>query len=162
MRREAHHQPYHAALGAEIARLRAKHRVIVLYDCHSIRSRVPRLFDGELPNFNIGTNGGTSCAPQLTAAVEAVCDGTPFSRVTNGRFKGGYITRHYGQPTRGVHAIQMELACRGYMQEPSSPVTADNWPVPFDAARAAPMRAAIEKILRACLTFAVTSARQGQ
>lgn len=161
-RRETHHLPYHAVLAAEIARLRAKHRAIVLYDCHSIRSRIPRLFDGALPNFNIGTNGGASCAPQLAAAVEAVCDSTPFSRVTNGRFKGGYITRHYGQPTRGVHAIQMELACRGYLKEPPNPVTPENWPVPFDAAHAEPMRAAIERILRACLTFAVTSARQGQ
>jgi formiminoglutamase len=162
MRREAHHRPYHATLAAEIARLRAKHPTIVLYDCHSIRSCIPRLFDSELPNFNIGTNSGTSCAPQLTAAVEAICDGTAFSRVTNGRFKGGYITRHYGQPARGVHAIQMELACRGYLEEPASPVTPENWPVPFDAARAEPMRAAIERILRACLTFAVTSAQPGQ
>lgn len=158
-RRLAHHEPYHAALAAEIARLRAKHRAIVLYDCHSIRSRIPRLFDGELPNFNIGTNAGTSCAPELTTAVEAVCDSTPFSRVTNGRFKGGYITRHYGQPARGVHAIQMELACRGYMEEPRNAVTPENWPVPFDAARAEPMRSATERILQACLTFAVTSAR---
>ena len=99
----------------------------MLYEAHSIRSIIPRLFEGELPNFNIGTNGGASCDPALTAAIEAVCDSTEFSRVTNGRFKGGWTTRHYGKPAEGVHAIQLELACRGYMDEPRD-VSPDNWP----------------------------------
>lgn len=161
-RLETHHAPYHAALAAEIARLRRRHPAIVLYDCHSIRSSIPRLFDGELPNFNIGTNSSKSCSPQLASAVEKACDATRYSRVTNGRFKGGYITRHYGKPEAGVHAIQMELACRGYLREPIGPVTPEIWPVPYDAAFAEKMRSAIENILRACLTFAVTAARHGQ
>jgi N-formylglutamate deformylase len=78
----------------------ALHGKVVLYDAHSIRSRAPRLFDGELPQFNIGTNSGAACDPALTAAVEAACDATGLPRVTNGRFKGGWITRRYGQPTR--------------------------------------------------------------
>ena len=88
--------PYHAALARELERLRATHQNVVLYDAHSIRSSVPRLFDGVLPHFNIGTNDGASCAPELTRAVEAVCAATMFSRVTNGRFRGGWITRHHG------------------------------------------------------------------
>ncbi len=146
--------PYHHALAAEIARLRARHGAVVLYDAHSIRSRVPRLFDGDLPHFNIGTNGGASCDLALTAAVEGACGGAGFSRVTNGRFKGGYITRHFGAPESAVHALQMELACRGYMVEPDWPITTKNWPGPYDSDHAAPMRAVLTGALRACLDFA--------
>jgi N-formylglutamate deformylase len=123
----------------------------VLYDCHSIRSQIPRLFEGMLPNFNIGTNSGLSCSPALTAQVEAICDETEFSWVTNGRFKGGYTTRHYGNPGDGVHAMQMELACRGYMREPFGELDPDYWPSPYDEALAAPMRVVLARILRACL-----------
>lgn len=152
-RRQLYFEPYHEAVVREIARLRSQHRVVVVYDCHSIRSRIPRLFAGDLPNFNLGTNSGASCAPELTARLEAICDATDFVRVTNGRFKGGYTTRHHGRPADGVHAVQMELACRGYMREPD-PVNADNWPTPYDEVFAAPMRAALEKILTACVEFA--------
>ena len=93
--------PYHEALSAELDRLRGVHEQVVLYDCHSIRSAVPRLFEGILPHFNIGTNGGASCAAELTKAVEAACDATSFTRVTNGRFRGGYITRHHGNAASG-------------------------------------------------------------
>jgi N-formylglutamate deformylase len=148
------HAPYHAALAAEIARLKRMHARIVVYDCHSIRSRVPRLFDGELPNFNIGTHSGRSCEETLTQAVEEACGATHFSRVTNGRFKGGYITRHYGAPEQGVHAIQMELAFRGYLAEPAGKIAAERWPPEYDAARAAPMRAALGSVIEACLAFA--------
>ncbi len=148
-------EPYHAALADEIERVRARHSKIVLFEAHSIRSVIPRLFEGELPNFNIGTNSGASCDPALTAAIEAVCDKTEFSRVTNGRFKGGWTTRHYGRPAEGVHAIQLELACRGYMDEPRE-VSPENWPTPYNEKRAAEMRAALEQILQACLTFAST------
>jgi len=145
--------PYHRALAAELERLRRRHAAVVLYDCHSIRSRIPRLFDGELPHLNIGTNGGLSCAPALTAAVEQAC-GAHFSRITNGRFKGGYITRRYGAPAEGVHAIQMELACRAYMAEEPGPIDSDRWPPDYDPVRAAPMRAALTRVLEACLSFA--------
>jgi len=131
----------------------------VLYDCHSIRSRIPRLFAGELPNFNLGTNSGASCAPQLSAAIEAVCDATPYSRVTNGRFKGGYITRHYGRPREGVHAIQMELACRGYMREVPGEVMPEKWPPAYEMAAAGSMREVLEKVLSVCLAVAAGMAR---
>ncbi|HEX3651368.1 MAG TPA: N-formylglutamate deformylase [Rhizomicrobium sp.] len=147
--------PYHAAIGATIARLRGTHAKLVLFEAHSIRSVIPRLFEGELPNFNIGTNSGASCDPALAAEIEAVCQNTKFSCVTNGRFKGGWTTRHYGKPANGVHAIQLELACRGYMDEPRE-VSPDNWPTPYDETRAAEMRAALRNILQACLTFAST------
>ena len=152
-RRRAYFEPYHQAVTQEIERLRRGHRVVVLYDCHSIRSRIPRLFAGELPNFNIGTHSGASCAPELTARIEAHCAKTDFTHITNGRFKGGYTTRHYGRPGDGVHAVQMELACRGYMREPMD-VSPDNWPTPYDEKHAAPMRAVLERILTACLEFA--------
>ena len=130
----------------------------MLYDAHSIRSVVPRLFDGELPNFNIGTKGGVTCAPVLTQAVEAACDSTGFSRVTNGRFRGGWTTRHYGRPGDGVHAIQMELACRGYLDEPAEPGP-DNWPPQYDPDRAAGIRAALTHVLTACRDFAMENSR---
>lgn len=153
-RRALYFDPYHAALSAEIDRLRGDHPAIVLYDAHSIRSHVPRLFDGELPQFNIGTNMGMSCATALAAAVEGICDTSPFSRVTDGRFRGGWITRHYGAPQKGIHAIQMELACRGYMVEPAGAFTTLNWPSPFDPERAAPLAAVLQQVLAACIAFA--------
>ncbi|HEY5290197.1 MAG TPA: N-formylglutamate deformylase [Caulobacteraceae bacterium] len=154
IRRRVFFQPYHDTLTAEVARLRARHDAVVLYDAHSIRSHVSRLFEGELPQFNIGSNCGASCDPALTAAVEAVCDASDEPRVTNGRFKGGYITRHHGAPEGGVHAIQMELACRGYMAEPEGAPTPENWPAAFDADFAAPMTATLRDALEACLAFA--------
>ncbi len=157
-RRARFFDPYHAALRAEIERLRAKHPHVVVYDCHSIRSVIPRLFEGTLPHFNIGTNGGTTCAPELSAAIETLCTGSGFSHVVNGRFKGGYITRSLGQPDKGVHAVQMELACRGYMNEALGPVGEDQWPTPYDENYAAPMRDVLTQILKACLTFAHSKA----
>ena len=105
-RRAAWFEPYHRAISGEIARLRQRHPVVVLYDCHSIRSQIPRLFAGVLPNFNLGTHSGASCSRELTARLEALCDDTGFTRVTNGRFKGGYTTRRYGAPAAGTHALQ--------------------------------------------------------
>lgn len=158
-RRAQYFEPYHAALAEEIARLRETHPVIVLYDCHSIRSIIPRLFEGGLPNFNIGTHSGRSCDGTLTSVIDAICAKTRFSHVVNGRFTGGWITRHYGQPGEGVHAVQMELACRGYMREPLGAVSADTWPTSYDETAAAPMRAALTEILKACLAFANAAAR---
>ena len=118
----AFHAPYHAALAAEIARVRARHGVAILWDCHSIRSRIPFLFDGVLPDFNIGTADGASCDASITAAVQAACAGAlGFTHVTNGRFKGGWTTRHYGRPATGVHAIQMEIAQSAYLETERPP-----------------------------------------
>jgi formiminoglutamase len=154
-RRAAYFDPYHAALADEVARLRMIHDRVVVYDCHSIRSVIPRLFPGELPNFNIGTNSGASCDPALQAMVEARCAAAPgMSMVANGRFKGGYITRHHGRPQAGVHAVQMELACRGYMREPMPDVSEANWPTPYDPVYAAPIRATLTAVLQDCIAFA--------
>jgi formiminoglutamase len=142
--------PYHDALGAELDRLHDAHGHVALYDCHSIRSVIPRLFDGELPHFNIGTNEGTTCSPLLQARVEGFCHASDFSCVTNGRFKGGWTTRHYGRPAEGYHAIQMELACRGYLDEPIGP-DPHPWPVPFDPEYARPMTAILTRVIQACL-----------
>jgi N-formylglutamate deformylase len=156
-RRALWFEPYHDALRAQIERLRGRHPRVVLYDAHSIRSHVPRLFDGELPQFNIGTNGGQTCAPALAMAVQGICAGSGESHVLDGRFRGGWTTRHYGRPADGVHAIQMELAMRGYMNEPETPTEA-NWPPAFDPARAAGITAALSQIMEACRAFALQEA----
>lgn len=153
-RRTRYFDPYHAALRHEIERLRTQHANVVVYDCHSIRSVIPRLFEGTLPHFNIGTNGGATCSHVLSEAIEAICASSGFSHVVNGRFKGGYITRSLGHPESGVHAIQMELACRGYMKEPLGPAAEGRWPTPYDETDAALMRATLNRILQTCLTIA--------
>jgi formiminoglutamase len=151
---EKYFTPYHEALSEQAARLRQAHEKIVLYDCHSIRSRIPRLFDGELPNFNIGTNDGRACDDALAQSIVGICAGAAnFTHVLNGRFKGGYITRAHGNPAAGIHAVQMELACRGYMQEPDLP-DETNWPVMFEAEYAAPIRNVLARILQTAITFA--------
>ena len=109
--------PYHEALAAELASVRVDHGIALLYDCHSIRSSVPRLFAGELPVFNIGTHGGRSSAPAIEEAAAQACAASGLSWVLNGRFMGGWITRTYGRPEDDVHALQMELAQRAYMDE---------------------------------------------
>lgn len=134
-RKATYHAPYHAALAAEIARIRALHGVAILYDCHSIRSNIPFLFDGTLPVFNVGTNAGASCAQAVSDAVFAPCFAP---KVLNGRFKGGWTTRHYGRPEQGVHAIQMEIAQRAYL-------TAEQAPWAYDPQN--PSRAALGVIL---------------
>jgi formiminoglutamase len=154
-RRSNYFDPYHAALAAELERKRAEFGCVVLYDAHSIRSRMPRLFDGALPQFNVGTNSGASCDPSLTAAIERICDASGLSRVTNGRFRGGWISRHHGRPDANVHAVQMELAMHGYLAEPALP-DHDNWPAPLDDARAARLRVALRDILQACIAFGNT------
>lgn len=119
-RREQVWQPYHDQLAAELARIKAEHGAAGLWDAHSIQSVLPRFFEGKLPDLNLGTNQGASCGAGLGEALldqarKGEADG--FSSVLNGRFQGGYITRHYGQPARNVHAIQLEMTQSSYMQE---------------------------------------------
>jgi N-formylglutamate deformylase len=121
-RLQAFHAPYHEALAAQIARVKALHGFVILYDCHSIRSRIPFLFDGILPDFNIGTDSGRSCAAIIEEGVASVCAAAgDYTFIRNGRFKGGWTTRHYGQPRDGVHAIQMELAQATYLDREAPP-----------------------------------------
>jgi formiminoglutamase len=154
-RRDTWFVPYHDALAAEIARLRAQHGTVVVYDAHSIRSHIPHLFDGQLPQFNLGTNGDTTCDNALTDVVDNLCAMSGMSHVRNGRFKGGYITRHYSDIPGGVHTLQMELACRGYMHEPEA-VDEHSWPTPLDPDHAAPLRATLQQVLDVCLDFATS------
>src|SRR3569623_1283608 len=151
-RRAAWFTPYHAAIEAEIARLRALHPRVVLYDCHSIRSRIPHLFDGELPELNIGTDNGATCDAALSHAVVAASASR--SHVLNGRFRGGWTTRHYGRPKQGVHAIQMEIAMRAYLDEPAGAPDEAYWPPVWDPGYAAPLRADLVRVLAAALSFA--------
>lgn len=150
-RKVTFHAPYHAALAAEIDRVKERHGVAIVYDCHSIRLTIPFLFDGLLPVFSIGTNDGRTCAAEVADAVRAPCLGaTAFDTVENGRFKGGWTTRHYGQPDTGVHAVQMELAQRAYLTAEAAP-----WHYAPDIA--APLRTTLGHILQ----FLDTLARSG-
>jgi len=125
-RRTAFHAPYHNALRAELERVRELHGVAILYDCHSIRSDIPHLFDGILPDFNVGTNNGATCAPQIEAATVEICQSAAgYNSTLNGRFKGGWTTRQYGQPQSGLHAIQMELAQSTYLTNEVAPWSYD-------------------------------------
>ncbi len=148
-RRRQYWQPYHDALAAELARLRAQHPRVVLWDGHSIKSRVPLFFDGQLPDFNLGTASGASCSPALQAALTDLlrqrAPGQPYTHIVNGRFKGGYITRHYGQPATGIEAVQLELAQYTYMDEDS---------FEYLPTRAAPVQDVIRALLRACIDYA--------
>jgi N-formylglutamate deformylase len=111
-------RPYHETLQSELARLKAAHGHAVLFDAHSIKSQLPWLFDGELPHMNLGTVDGSSCHPDLRAALAAVFAAqAAYSHVVDGRFKGGHITRHFGDPQNGVHTVQLEMCWRAYMQE---------------------------------------------
>lgn len=141
-RLEAFHRPYHAALAAEIARVKALHGIAVLYDCHSIRAECPFLFEGRLPDLNIGTNNGATCDPQFEAAVVGVAGKAEgYTHVLNGRFKGGWTTRHYGRPETGVHAIQMELAQATHLESEALPFA-------YDEHKAERLRAVLGAILK--------------
>ncbi len=125
-RRLTYHQPYHDALAAEMSRVKKRHGVAILYDCHSIRSNIPFLFDGQLPDFNIGTNNGSTCAPEIESAVYEICStATGYTTILNGRFKGGWTTRHYGKPDQNQHAIQMEIAQSTYLTIEKAPWICD-------------------------------------
>lgn len=111
-------RPYHRALADELARLQAEHGHAVLFDAHSIKSELPWLFEGELPHMNLGTVGGSSCAPALRSALTQVLGAqADYSHVVDGRFKGGHITRAHGRPAEGLHAVQLEMCWRSYMDE---------------------------------------------
>ena len=126
----AYWRPYHEALAGELARIKAAHGHAVLFDGHSIKSELPWLFDGQLPDLNLGTANGASCDPALcNALADVLAAQTQFTRVVDGRFKGGFITRQYGRPAEGVHAVQMEMCWRCYMEEAP--------PFSYDSARAA-------------------------
>ena len=132
--------PYHDVLGGEIDRVLAHHGYAVLLDGHSIRREVPRFFAGRLPDLNLGTADGASCAPEFhRAAASTLAGANGFSHVVNGRFKGGFITRRYGVPARGVHALQLETAQACYMDE--SP------PYRWDPRRAAGLGAVLEALV---------------
>jgi len=141
---ERYWRPYHEALVGEIERLRAQHGRVVLWEGHSIRgSELPFLFEGRLPDLNLGTSSGASCSPALQQRLEAVLTGQgDYDHVVNGRFKGGYITRHYADVSRGVEAVQLEVSQRNYMDEDS---------FAYDGAKASALQAVIHRLLEATL-----------
>jgi N-formylglutamate deformylase len=138
-RRAVFFAPYHAMLADEIERVRARHGYAVLLDAHSIESHVPRFFAGRLPDLNLGTAGGTSCARDVAALAQRVIADAPFTHVVDGRFKGGYVTRCYGAPARNVHALQLEMTQASYMREGP--------PYAFDEARAGRLARVLERLV---------------
>lgn len=119
-------QPYHQIIKDKLEVIKQQHGYAILIDCHSIKSHVPRFFDGQLPDLNIGTNSGKSCSKELADKFEAVLNAqSKYSYVFNGRFKGGYITRHYGQPENNIHAIQIEISQINYMDESNNRYSVD-------------------------------------
>ncbi len=145
-RRSTYWAPYHAQLRAELDRLRAEHGGVLLWDAHSIRSVLPRFFDGKLPDLNLGTADGASCAPELAQQLLAIAEQAPgATAVLNGRFKGGYITRHYGQPEQGIHAVQLELTQCSYMQE--------TLPFAYLPERAGALQPTLQQLLQTALTW---------
>jgi N-formylglutamate deformylase len=143
---ERYWQPYHDALAAELARLKARHGHAVLFDAHSIKSELPWLFEGRLPHLNLGTAAGASCAPTLTAALASVLGAQDrYGHVIDGRFKGGYITRRYGRPADGVHAVQLEMCWRCYLDEAA--------PARWDDQRAAEVTPLLHALARALLDW---------
>lgn len=152
-RRLAYHAPYHAALVVEIERVKARHGVVVLYDCHSIRSEIAFLFDGVLPDFNIGTNEGRTCAPAIEAIATNVCaKAYGYASVVNGRFKGGWTTRRYGKPEGGVHAIQMELTQKTHLTTEAAPFS-------YDEGKAERLRAHLGALLARIESWALETGR---
>ncbi len=140
---EKYWRPYHDKLAGELARIKAAHGFAILWDAHSIRSRVPRLFEDQLPDLNFGTGDGASADPRLAAGLMQIVEGQDdYSAVLNARFTGGYITRHYGDPAEHIHAVQLELSQITYMQEDP--------PCEFDEERAA----RIHPLLRRLIEFA--------
>ncbi|MBC8258236.1 MAG: N-formylglutamate deformylase [SAR324 cluster bacterium] len=140
-RRINYHAVYHTALSEQIERIRKIHGRVLLFDCHSIRSRLPFLFEGELPDFNLGTYNTSTCAPEIEAVAFEICAGADgYSPVLNGRFKGGWTTRHYGKPEKGIHVIQLELAQQTYMDESA--------PWLYHEEKAAKLRVNLKKLLR--------------
>ena len=153
-RREAIWQPYHAQLRAELDRIHAQHGVAMLWDAHSIRSVLPRFFEGKLPDLNLGTNKGASCGAGLGEQLLEIARGAESEGLTailNGRYTGGYITRHYGQPAQNYHAVQLEMTQSSYMQEA----------LPFDYLPdvAAKVQPTLQKLIQAMLDFAQQHAK---
>lgn len=151
-RKTLYWHPYHAALQTELERIKALHGYALLWDGHSIKSNVPWLFEGRLPDLNMGTNNGTSCAADLQAMLNMALQASPhtqFSHVFNGRFKGGYITRTYGNPTNNVHAVQLEMCWSTYMQEHEP----DPEHFELDPARAAKLAPTLEALLTTMLAW---------
>jgi len=143
---ETYWRPYHAQLAADIAALKARFGFCVLLDGHSIFSELPRFFTGKLPDLNLGTADGTSCAPALQQRAAVILAGaTGFTHIVNGRFKGGYITRQYGRPDARVHALQLEMAMSAYLDEAA--------PARFDRDRAAALAAVLDRMVVAVLRW---------
>jgi len=139
-------QPYHDALRDELARLKAEHGHAILFDGHSIKSELPWLFEGKLPDLNLGTASGAACAPSLREALASLLQSqTQFSVAVDGRFKGGHITRHYGQPAMGVHAVQLEQCWSTYMRETA--------PFEWDAAHASQVQPLLRQMLRTAIAW---------
>lgn len=146
-RLEQYWQPYHQQLQASLKQISERHGHAILLDAHSIRSEVPLLFDGVLPDLNLGSNAGRSAAIDLLDAAASFLRNTSYSAVVDGRFKGGFITRHYGQPQQGIHALQLEIAQHTYMNE---------WPAKWDAEKAGALQHHLKQLVQLLIDWKPT------
>lgn len=154
-RRRAIWEPYHAKLAQELARIKEAHGIAMLWDAHSIRSVLPRFFEGKLTDLNLGTGKGSSCAPALAASLLSIAKSAQgYTSVLNGRFTGGYITRHHGKPQEGQHAVQLEMTQCSYMEE--------SLPFGYLPAAASQVQPHLRKMLQAMLDFAEQGCVEGQ
>jgi N-formylglutamate deformylase len=138
-------RPYHQQISTELARLKSKYGYAILFDAHSIRGEIPFLFEGRLPDLNLGTFNGESCDQQLAQSLAKLCEASAYTSVLNGRFKGGYITRHYGQPQTYIHAVQLEMAQAVYMEEAP--------PFRYDEEKATKLKTLLEQLLETMTLF---------
>lgn len=138
-------RPYHQQISIELERLKSKYGYAILFDAHSIRGEIPFLFEGRLPDLNLGTFNGGSCDLHLAQLLAKQCESSAYTSVLNGRFKGGYITRHYGQPQAHIHAVQLEMAQAIYMQETE--------PFSYDEKKAALLQLLLKQLIDTLQTF---------
>ena len=151
-----YHEPYHAAMQTELNRICEVHGAVILFDCHSIRSQIPHLFEGRLPDLNIGTFNGKTCAKTIEEAVVKCCaSAEPFTHILNGRFKGGWTTRHYGKPSTNVHAVQLEIAQNTYLESEAAPFH-------YSEKKADRLRTYLKRILESLVTVFETQIRETQ
>lgn len=136
-RLQAYYWPYHQQVQVLLDGLKQKHGRVLLWDCHSIRQHVPTIHREKFPDLILGDVDGTSASPGLIEETLSILDHSGYCVSHNHPFKGGYITRHFGQPSVEQHALQLEMTKVNYM---------DDQEQSYNRARAERMRSLLKKV----------------